>query len=98
MMISIFDAIIFEYEMNWTIVNLTALIGVSNHISELPVTIKNLSNLKSLHLNGNKLKQIRAEVCKCTSLMDLYLERNQLTEIPEELSQLHYLKHINVSQ
>ena len=78
--------------------NLTALIGVSNQITKLPVTIKNLSNLKSLHLNGNKLKQIRPEVCKCTSLTDIYLERNQLTEIPEELSQLHHLKHINVSQ
>jgi len=67
----------------------------SNPITEIPVSIWNLNNLKLLGIWGTNISIIPSEIWNLTNLTHLYLYGNQLTgEIPESVGQLTNLRKL----
>ena len=58
--------------------------------------LKNLNNLKHLHLGSNSFKQISNEICNLTSLESLGLSNNQLTNIPKNIGNLKSLTSLDL--
>jgi len=63
----------------------------------LPARIGELTNLKTLKLNGTELAELPAEFGKLTNLETLDLDDNELTELPVEIGSLRALTTLDVS-
>lgn len=55
-------------------------------LTELPPEIGQLTSIRTLYLNGNKLKQLPQEICNLKNLDHLALNDNCLEIIPQEMS------------
>jgi internalin A len=62
----------------------------------LPPEVFELTTLKSLYLNDNKLKSLPAKIIHLTSLHSLYLSSNQLHSLPTEFGQLSNLQKLDL--
>lgn len=60
-------------------------------LDSLPATIAQLTNLKELGLQGNKLRQM-PNIWKMTNLRVLNIANNQLTVLPEDIGRLTHLE------
>lgn len=69
----------------------------SENISELPVEIGKLKNLKSLYLENNKLTELPKEIANLESLEELILDRNNFSSIPTVVCKLSKLKKLSFS-
>jgi len=67
--------------------------GPVEQLTEVPKGLENLTLLKYLHLDKNKLTDVRG-LEKFTQLTHLYLQNNQLTEIPKGLEKLTQLESL----
>jgi internalin A len=79
-------------EEQWEKLNLSGM-----YLSELPLEIGQLINLKSLCLSNNKLKTLPESISKLTKLTYLGVRCNQLSILPESVSQLTNLKSLHLS-
>ncbi|GAB2813228.1 leucine-rich repeat domain-containing protein [Ferruginibacter profundus] len=68
----------------------------ANSISELPVKIEQLINLKTLILNSNKLTTLPNSITKLTSLEVLDLSKNKELDIAKELDKLKEITNLKV--
>ncbi|MEM1366928.1 MAG: COR domain-containing protein, partial [Cyanobacteria bacterium P01_H01_bin.15] len=64
------------------------------HLSELPIAVTNLEQVKVLYLDNNSLTELPAEIGAMTQLTRLYLNHNRLTTLPPEIGQLTNLTHL----
>jgi len=78
------------------IVKLEHLVFEHCEVEKLPITIKNMENLISLKLRGNKLKEIPTELKYLINLEVLGLEKNEFTLFPEEICSLKHLKVLSL--
>jgi len=78
------------------LVKLEHLVFEHCEVEKLPITIKNMENLLSLKLRGNKLKEIPAELKYLISLQVLGLEDNAFIEFPKEICSLKHLKVLSI--
>ena len=62
----------------------------------VPAEIGQLTLLRVLNLNDNKLTSLPAEIGQLTLLKVLWLDENQLTSLPAEIGQLVSLKELNL--
>ncbi|KPA13067.1 leucine rich repeat protein [Candidatus Magnetomorum sp. HK-1] len=60
--------------------------------------LEKLTQLKTLKLNGNRLKQLPLNLDKMTSLETLYLNNNEFTEFPSIITKLSHLTILNLYQ
>ena len=56
-----------------------------------------LGHFFSLHLTGNKLKQLPEEISGCANLIDLYVGANELKSLPRSIADLPRLAHLCAS-
>src|ERR1043165_9275267 len=66
-------------------------------LTELPESLRQLTQLQSLDLSNNKLTVLPESLCQLTQLQTLYLSSNQLTALPESLGKLRQLQTLNLS-
>jgi len=66
-------------------------------LTELPMGIKRLTNLVTIHLYGNRITQIPEVIGQLTNLTTLDLSLNQITQIPKAVEQLTSLTTLNLS-
>ena len=66
-------------------------------MSEFPMEITELTNLKVLNLTGNEIRKIPKEISKLEDLERLDLMKNKLEGLPIEITSLKNLKRINVA-
>lgn len=77
--------------------NLVSLDLSGNAIEDLGTSLKGLTQLEVLKLNGNQLKNIPLEsLSDCTLLKELYLKSNQITGIDTNINQFKYLTKLDV--
>ena len=63
----------------------------------LPKEIGNLSSLKILRLNSNKLKELPKEIGNLVNLEVINLSNNKLITLPKEISNLKKLESLTIS-
>ncbi len=63
-------------------------------LKEIPIEIKNLSNLSILWLDDNQLNKLPTEIMNLTNLTKLGLTKNKLRELPEEIIKLNNLTEL----
>jgi hypothetical protein len=66
-------------------------------LTELPESLGQLTQLRSLNLSGNQLTALPESLGQLTQLQLLDLSDNQLTALPEWLGQLTQLRSLNLS-
>jgi internalin A len=69
----------------------------TNQLTKLPVELKNLQNLRRLHLGGNPLEAIPAIVFELKQLNSLSLVSTGLADIPYSLTQLSNLTQLDLN-
>ena len=69
----------------------------TNKISNIPQSIKFLSNLKKLYINKNNLIKLPNEIGNLSNLENLILGRNNLTTLPTSIGNLTNLKYLYLS-
>jgi Leucine-rich repeat (LRR) protein len=57
--------------------------------------LSNLSNLKELHLENDRLKSLPKQFNKMKSLELLYLNDNNFMELPKQIMQLDHLRFLD---
>lgn len=67
-----------------------------NRLTNIPVELCNLKQLKILELNNNNLTGLPKEIAKLENLEELNLNINNLTTLPKEITQLEKLKVLNI--
>jgi internalin A len=67
-------------------------------LREVPHSIGNLINLRSLDLSRNKITSVPIEIERLTSLRKLNLSSNQIEDVSDKLSYLVNLKELSLSQ
>lgn len=73
-------------------------LNLSNrNLKEIPFFVQQLTNLKYLYLDNNKLIFV-PEIGQFTQLEEISIENNQLTLIPESFCNLKNLKCLNLSK
>ncbi|KAI4484434.1 hypothetical protein M0802_013050 [Mischocyttarus mexicanus] len=77
---------------------LTCLIARHNNLSNdsLPKSFDNLSGLRELNLNGNRLREFPEQILHLTGLKYLYLGGNQITEINKDVWKLQRLQVLSM--
>lgn len=68
-----------------------------NEITEIPVEIGLLKNLRRLEFQGNEIMKLPEEIGSLTNLTRLWLYDNKLTSVPAELGQLTNLTELDLS-
>ena len=71
------------------------LIGIK--LTELPESVEQLTQLRSLNLSYNQLTALLESLGQLTQLQSLDLSSNQLTALPESLGQLTQLQSLDLS-
>lgn len=66
-------------------------------LTEIPISLSNLTQLEKLDLNANKLNSLPDYLRKLTNLQKLSLGYNELTELPEWVGQLTKLQNLELS-
>ena len=69
---------------------------ISKNTQEIPASIGNLTHLKKLILQRNRLRNLPTSIKNLKFLEELDLSCNKLTKIPEELSSLKSLEILNL--
>jgi hypothetical protein len=80
-------------QTGWKKLVLSPRIGLPK-LTELPESLVQLTQLKSLDLSGNQLTALPTSLSQLTQLESLDLSRNQLRMLPESLCQLAQLRHL----
>ena len=65
-------------------------------LTELPETLRKLSQLQSLNISATQLTTLPEWLGQLTQLQTLYLNDNKLTELPETLGQLTWLQKLSL--
>ncbi len=78
------------------LIQLTALVLVSDHLTSLPEQIGQLSNLEKVNLSSNKLTSLPEQIGQLSQLEKLDLCNNKLTAIPEQIGQLSQLQYLDL--
>lgn len=78
--------------------HITVLNLANNAITELPIALKELSQLKVLILSKNPLQEIPSWLGELTQLEELHLEQTQLKTLPESIGQLTQLKVLGLKK
>ncbi|CAA6830254.1 MAG: Unknown protein [uncultured Aureispira sp.] len=68
-----------------------------NELQELPTSLFDLHELRTLSLANNKLTQLSERLGELSNLEYLYVEKNQLTSLPNSIKQLKKLRRLNLS-
>lgn len=77
--------------------NLVSLDLSGNAIENLGTSLKGLTKLEVLKLNGNQLKHLPLEsLSDCILLKELHLKSNQITRIDTSINQFKYLTKLDV--
>jgi internalin A len=63
----------------------------------VPPEIGQLTNLRTLRLDGNRLTSLPPEMTRLTNLQELQLENNQLTALPPEIGRLTRLRSLSLA-
>jgi internalin A len=71
--------------------------GASDKLTELPESLFQLTQLRSLNLANNKLTALPESLGQLTQLQSLNLSKNELAELPESLGQLTQLQSLDLS-
>jgi len=66
-----------------------------NHLSEVPVTLGMLDNLKALNLSDNALESLPPAIANLKHLKSLMLHKNRLRTLPIEIISLKCLSEVN---
>jgi Leucine-rich repeat (LRR) protein len=69
----------------------------SKRLTELPESLGQLSQLRSLNLSSNQLQALPDSLDQLTQLQSLNLSSNQFATLPDSLSQLSQLQLLNLS-
>ena len=72
--------------------NLVVLDCMFNNLTEIPIEIGNLSNLRTLLLSGNKIRKFIPEIGYLTNLSYIHISDNEITEFIPELLKLKKLE------
>src|SRR5262245_21353604 len=67
-------------------------------LTEVPATLNELSQLRSLNLGGNQLREVPIALVKFKQLQELDLFSNQLGEVPSTLFELRQLQKLDLSE
>lgn len=81
----------------FTLVNINLLNISDTCLEAIPDEIKNLSNLQSLLLYGNKIQVFNENITSLRKLKVLDISRNKLKSIPDSLNNMKELTSINFS-
>jgi Leucine-rich repeat (LRR) protein len=81
-----------KYPLTTTKLNL-----IDRQLTELPDSIKHLTNLTKLNIEYNKLTQLHDSIGQLTNLTELYIHRNKLTYLSDSIGQLINLTHLNIN-
>lgn len=65
-------------------------------LTAVPSGIGNLSTLKILNLEQNRLSVLSPEICGLAALENLVLAQNRLTTLPREIGNLRTLQHLDL--
>lgn len=87
----------FPEELQRLTANLRTVDVSNNKIEELPTSIGNFLQLKSLTLNSNKLTSLPSELSKLRKLETLSVNGNLLQRLPPSLGQLRALRTLNLA-
>ncbi len=71
---------------------------IDNQLTELPPEIGQLTELRTLMLDGNQLTELPPEIGQLTELRTLWLDGNQLTRLPPEIARLSHLQVAMLSE
>lgn len=63
-------------------------------LAELPESLFELTQLKTLYLHQNRLTELPDEICQLTELRELHLDGNQLRKLPESMRKLRLLERL----
>lgn len=77
--------------------DLTEIDLAGNKIKTIPAKIKVFENLKILRLSGNNLKKINKGILQLKNLEELYLNGNLMREFPEVLTEMSWLKKMDIT-
>jgi hypothetical protein len=66
-------------------------------ISEIPIEIIEVKNLKKLNLSYNQIKTIPKEIKNLKNLREVRLSRNEISILPDEISELKTLEILDIS-
>lgn len=66
-----------------------------NHLSDVPVTLGMLDNLKALNLSDNSLESLPPAIANLKHLKSLMLHKNRLRTLPVEIISLKCLTEVN---
>lgn len=72
------------------------LVLEDKQLTQIPDSVFNITNLKSLRLYGNKLDSVSYRIGELIALEELYLGKNNLTFLPDEIGNLKNLKILSV--
>lgn len=67
-----------------------------NMITELPICIGHLRNLKTLIADCNKIERLPESICSCNRLRILSLAENNLKYLPDDIGRLSSLQVLNL--
>ena len=69
-----------------------------NQLVGLPTSIHRLTKLEELHLDGNKLTELPAEIGDLRELRVLNVRKNQLVGLPTSIQRLTKLDELNLDK
>jgi hypothetical protein len=65
-------------------------------LTDIPPELFDLTDLKCVYLNGNKLSKLPSAIAKLSNLEELYIYANKLTTLPESIGALQELTHLDL--
>ena len=80
-----------------TVTEMKSLVLTELDLTSLPAEIGLLSNLESMHLQGNRLSQLPDTFANLSALTEISLARNVFQELPPQLTDLPNIKALNLS-
>ncbi|KAI9302762.1 hypothetical protein BJ944DRAFT_251226 [Cunninghamella echinulata] len=78
-------------------IHLTSILLQNNHLTNLPIELWQLENLKEINLGHNQLTEISERIGQLKHLQQLYLYNNQLKRLPYQLGLLKELNELDIT-